>query len=63
MCKILTKNSQLFGENIRKCQRAFRLMVDILNVYDVNWVVALNYAARNHQFWTGFCITADVFFL
>ena len=42
-----TKNSQLFGENVRKCQRAFRPMVDILNIiymYGVNWVVELNVA-------------------
>jgi len=25
--------NQLFGENVRKCQRAFRPMVDILNIW------------------------------
>ena len=32
MCKIWTKNCQLFGENARKCQRAFRPMVNIFRM-------------------------------
>jgi len=31
-------------ENVRKRQSAFRPMVNILNIYGVNWVVALNMA-------------------
>jgi len=60
--KIWTQNSQLFWKNVRKCQRTFRLMVDILNIglCGVNWVVALIW----HNFvkvagnWTKICSPA-----